>query len=225
MTAKTEASFWTTFLKHTKAALICSLVANVNEEKKQLEGEDIDPEAEENAPIEINTKLCPDSTILITASESYSHNLLGKLTEEHVKGTHYTFSEYERRLKIWKGNNYSQDDTDVLKDFFDQWHLKYIQVNVGDTLTDHFKSMRVFVERNGKFVNYQTAEDSEEHQRLIKQQEIVQEKIKKHAEIEKKEKEEEIERLKVQKEELRLKMIKLRDDDKKMLDEKTAYLR
>lgn len=194
-------------------------------EKKQLEGEDIDADAEENAPLVINTKLCPESTILLTSTESYSHKLLGNLSEEQVKGTHYTFKDFERRLKVWKANNFSQDDSDVLKDFFDQWELKYIQVNVDDALTDHFKSMRVFIERSGKFINYQTDEDSEEHQRLLKQQALVQEKLKKKAEEEKREKDEEIERLKVQKEELRLKMIKMRDDDQKMLNEKSAYLR
>lgn len=142
-----------------------------------------------------------------------------------MRGTHYTFKEFQRRMKVWKTNNFATDDTEVFKDFFDHWTLKYIQVSLDDSATDHFKSMRVFVERNGKFINYQTAEDNEEQVRLKVQQEAIVEKQRLKREEEQLEKEEELERLKVQQEEIRLKMIKLRHDDKVMVDQKSAYLR
>jgi len=150
---------------------------------------------------------------------------LSTFTENQVKGTHYNYSDYERRYKLWYQANFANDDRDVFKDFFKQWSLNYIEVNMDDSKIDHLKSMRIFIERNGRFINYQTAEANEEQRRLEKEKQEREKKQKEKEELERKKMEEEAERLKVQQEEVRLKMVKLREDDQKNLDERSLYLR
>ena len=191
--------------------------------EKQLKPGETEPD--ENAPLEINHKLCPESVIMLGASEKYIKELMGSFTERQVLRTHNNYKDFERRMKIWRVNNLSEDYRDVFKDFFVQWNIDYIEIELERKKLDQFKSLRIFVERNGKYINYQEAEMNEEKKRMAQEEEEKQRKQELKLEQEKKKAEQETERLKVQEEEVRLKMIKLRTDDKHNLDEKSEYLR
>lgn len=163
--------------------------------------------------------------VILNASEQYIKRLLSSFTETQVVGTHYNLKDFKRRYTVWKKNNFAEDDRDILKDFFLEWDLKHIELNLDDVKLDHFKSARVFIERNGKYINYQTAETNDEARKLEeearlkkKREEEHQQKLRKQAQLEK-------ERLEVQREEIRLKMVELRQNDQLHLDKKSAYLR
>lgn len=162
---------------------------------------------------------------MLTASPEYVKELMGTFTERQVLGSHYNHRDFERRMKVWKQNNFADDDRDVFKDFLLRWNISYIELDLSFKKLDQFKSLRIFIERNGKFINYQTAEANEEQRRMELE---LQEKKRKQEEAQRREQrraQEEAERLQVQQEEVRLKMIKLRQDDRERLEKKSAYLR
>jgi hypothetical protein len=113
----------------------------------------------------------------------------------------------------------------VLKDFFREWSLSLIDVNLDDPKLDHFKSMRVFIERNGKYINYQTNEENEEMERLRQEEAQAARKQEQEAQRLRAQAALEAEMLTVQREEVRLKMEKLRNDDKAHLQLKSHHLK
>lgn len=112
-----------------------------------------------------------------------------------------------------------------MKDFFTQWNLALIDVNMDDPKIDHFKSMRVFIERNGKYINYQTNEENEEMQRLKREEAQAARKKEQEERRFKQQALKEAEMLMLQREEVRLKMEKLRNDDQAHLQMKSHHLK
>jgi len=88
-----------------------------------------------------------------------------------VVGTHSNKNDLDRRLKLWFQYNFSKDGSYVLADFFEQEKIDHIKIKLDfDMKKDPVKSMKIFVERNGKFQNYQSKESDEEASRLAEQE-------------------------------------------------------
>ena len=85
--------------------------------------------------------------------------------------------------------------------------------------------MKIFIERDGKFENYQTHEKDNELNRLAEQEQFLKrQQANRDAEIKKRE-DKEKEDLLVQEAEIRLKMKKLRDKEKEIVDTNSSTLK
>ena len=82
-----------------------------DEEMSEPEEEDQEPEP----PMVIDDKLKPDTVILLRADKSYMMDFIDNMTEKQVLGTHNNEKDLDRRLRVWKTNNQSDDGSYVRK--------------------------------------------------------------------------------------------------------------
>lgn len=90
---------------------------------------------------------------------------------------------------------------------------------------DPLKSMKILIERNGKFSNYQDHEAEAEVARLHQQEDDFKRQEAERERIQKQREEREKENRLVQEEEIRLKMHKLRKEEKEIVDSHSTTLK
>lgn len=124
----------------------------------------------------INNILKPDTVILLEAEKEYMMSYIDHMTQAEVEGTHNNEKDLDRRLAVWSKNNKSSDGSYVFEDFYSQMDIDSIKIKLSLKMKkDPLKSMKIFVERNGKFSNYQSHETEAEVQRLQQQEDSYKE--------------------------------------------------
>jgi len=146
------------------------------------------------------------------------------MSEDDTIFTHYNETELIRRHKIWELNNVSENGSPVLCDFYYENNIDTQEISVCSEKKHVIQGIKIFIERNGKYNNYQTFDDLEEQERL---KEFLESNEKKSNDLlaDKKEKQrQETEQINIQQEELRLKQTKLLKEDEDILADKSEAL-
>lgn len=188
--------------------------------------EELEDEEEAEPPRIIDPIMIPGTSILLNANMDYMMSFIDEMKESEVEGTHNNEVDLTRRYKAWKNLNFSDDGSYILQDFYSQNNIDFININlsVGNKI-DPLKNMKIFIERKGKFNNYQTHEDDAELKRLDEQEnhlkKLEEERKIKEEKIEKKERED----LLVQEAEFRLKMTKFRKEERELVDKSSKKLK
>jgi hypothetical protein len=94
-------------------------------------------------------------------------NFIENMTEAEVVGTHNNEKDLDRRLVIWNKNSKSDDGSYVFEDFYTQMDIDIIKITMDLKMKkDPLKAMKIFIERKGKFKNYQKHEAEAELSRI-----------------------------------------------------------
>lgn len=155
------------------------------------------------------------------------------LEEEDIHETHYTEKDVHRRMVRWKANNFSEDGSPVkilvkqiLEDFYKDFKIPLIKIDLDSKIAKSpIRSMKIFIEKNGKFFNYSSHEQTTEKARLEQEEQNILKQKEDLTKLEAERSEREKVDLLVQEEEIRLKMEKLRREEREILEEKSKSLR
>lgn len=199
------------------------------EENDEIEEDTIDEDGVETkknfvkyAPDE---HLVPDSIILLDGDEKLIKNRVKELPEKKVEGTHWNNSDLVRRNKLYRTWNNSQIGDPSLVDFFKKWEISVMQENCMDSETKLVEGFKIFIERNGKPVNYMTFDQEDEKVRIAQVEEQAHERRVLQAERE--EREEYVERQwRKQKEEYtKSRFEQIKEQERDLLDSKSQPIR
>jgi len=133
----------------------------VNEEAEQPDGE------EEEIRI-LDDKIKPDHALFFQNDIERSLSTIHKLSEEEAKGTHYNEKDTTKRYKIWEKHNISSDGSPILQDFYIENNICHFSIDTYHDKNEIKECLKIFIERNGKYNNYQTHDEREEQERLAK---------------------------------------------------------
>lgn len=187
------------------------------------EGED---ESDENRPLILDQKIVPTSVVIFKASDEFLLEKLQNLPEKQLQNTHFNEKEMLRRLNFYRKINNNANGQLILNNFFAENKIDIMNVNL-ETLDPraHFSKIQAFIERNGKFKNYQSHETKEEHNRIQLEEILFREKIEKQKALEQKMEEKEKEKRLLAEEQYKLKMEDYRKQKKNILDKRSQPLR
>lgn len=154
-------------------------------------------------------------------------SFIDEMEEHEVENTHYNEKDLNRRMKIWKEYNHSEDGSYILQDFYSQHNIDLIKINLSlrEKKADPLKSMKIFIERNGKFNNYQTHEVDDELKRLNEQENYLKKLEEERQKIERERNEKEKEDLLVQEAEIRLHMTEFRQQERELVSRHSKKLK
>lgn len=191
-----------------------------------LPGKEGEDESDENRPLVLNDKITPLSIINIQASDEYLIQKLQTLPEKELKNTHFNENDMIRRLKIFRKTNNCDNGQPVLLNFFTEQKIDVLNINLeGLDPKTHFNMIQAFIERKGKFRNYQISEELEERKRVELQGRVYKEKMEKQKVLYNKMEEKEKEQRLLAEEEYQLKLEDFRKEEKNILDSKSFPLR
>lgn len=187
------------------------------------EGED---ESDENRPLILDQKIVPTSVVIFKASDEFLLEKLQNLPEKQLQNTHFNEKEMLRRLNFYRKINNNANGQLILNNFFAENKIDIMNVNL-ETLDPraHFSKIQAFIERNGKFKNYQSHETKEESNRVQLEETLFREKIEKQKVLEQKMEEKEKEKRLLAEEQYKLKMEDYRKQKKNILDKRSQPLR
>lgn len=187
------------------------------------EGED---EADENRPLILNEKIVPLTVINLEPSDDFLMQRLQMLPEENLKNSHFTEKDMNRRLKVYRETNNPEKGKPILLNFFDENKIEVLNVNLENLDPKaHFNQIQAFIERKGKFKNYQIHEQIEEKKRIEVQELLHKQKVEKQNNFNQKMEEKEKERRILAEEEYKLKIEDFRKQEKNILDSRSLPLR
>lgn len=151
---------------------------------------------------------------------------LQNLPEKELQSTHFNEKDMLRRLTIHRKINNNENGQLILLNFFNEQKIGVVDVNLENLeVKAQFNLMQAFIERNGKFSNYQSHEKKEESQRIQVEEVIFQEKMSKQKIVEQKMEEKEKEKRLLAEEQYKLKMDDFRKQKKNILDKRSQPLR
>ena len=187
------------------------------------EGED---ESDENRPLILNEKIAPQTVISLDASDNYLIQRLQTLPEKNLTNTHFNETDMTRRLKIYRETNNTEKGKPIMLNFFEENKIEVLNVNLENLDPKaHFDKMQAFIERKGKFKNYQIHEIIEEKKRVELQEVLHRQKIEKQKVLNQKMEEKETEKRVLAEEAYKLKVEDFRKQEKNILDSRSLPLR
>lgn len=142
--------------------LNCNKLFKVKGEDEDAGGDDED----DGSGGSLDPKISPDSAIFLKQTHETSLQEIYKMDKKSTVGTHYNELDLKRRYKIWSDNNITEDGSNVLIDFFIENSIGYSECDISNLSICAIKSMKIFIERNGKYNNYQSYDEQEEQERL-----------------------------------------------------------
>jgi len=149
-----------------------------------------------------------------------------ELPEEKILGTHYNEEGMGRRILSYKKNNFSDNGAPVLETFFKENGVNVLKLEIDTIPAENvFKALKIFVEKSGKFENYQSFEAMEEEKRKQAVEEKNKKELAEKEEHQRKLNEKEGEERKLQEEKAKLKMETIKEEEKKLLDVRSQPLR
>jgi len=174
----------------------------------------------------LDKRQAPEYVVIFQAKDDYLKGRIKELPEEKVVGTHWTEDGMNRRIGGYKKNNFSDNGAPVLETFFKENGIQILKLDVDALQTDDvFKSVKIFLEKQGKFENYQNFESVAD----VKRQQVVEDdnkkKVVEKAEGHRKLDEKEHDERKLQEEKAKLKMEAIKEEEKKLLDVRSQPLR
>lgn len=187
------------------------------------EGED---ESDENRPLILDQKIVPTNVIVFKASDEFLLEKLQSLPEKQLQNTHFNEKEMLRRLNLYRKINNNANGQLILTNFFSENKIDIMNVNLENLDPKaHFSKIQAFIERNGKFKNYQSHEIKEENNRIQLEEILFKEKIERQKALEQKMEEKETEKRLLAEEQYKLKMEDYRKQKKNILDKRSQPLR
>jgi len=131
-----------------------------------------------------------------------------------------------RRITASKKFNFSDNGSPVLETFFKENSITVLKLEVDNMSTeDAFKMLKTFVEKGGKFENYQKFESVDEEKRKKTVEEENKSKLVDKHEAQRKLDEKEHDERKLQEEKAKLKMEAIKEEEKRLLDVRSQPLR
>lgn len=187
------------------------------------EGED---ESDESRPLILDQKIVPTNVIVFKASDEFLLEKLQSLPEKQLQNTHFNEKEMLRRLNLYRKINNNANGQLILTNFFSENKIDIMNVNLENLDPKaHFSKIQAFIERNGKFKNYQSHEIKEENNRIQLEEILFKEKIERQKALEQKMEEKETEKRLLAEEQYKLKMEDYRKQKKNILDKRSQPLR
>lgn len=111
----------------------------------------------------IDDKIRPDSAIFIKNKPESSLAEISKMSLQETVGTHHTEREFQRRHKIWEGNNISANGSSVLTDFYSENNIEVLHWDASQMANaNHLDCIKMYIEKDGKYNNYQSCYEDEE---------------------------------------------------------------
>eukprot|EP01017_Pseudomicrothorax_dubius_P008468 TRINITY_DN12791_c0_g1_i1.p1 TRINITY_DN12791_c0_g1~~TRINITY_DN12791_c0_g1_i1.p1 ORF type:complete len:709 (-),score=197.98 TRINITY_DN12791_c0_g1_i1:91-2217(-) len=174
----------------------------------------------------VNTKMLPETIILLKANDEFLKKRAQGLPEEVLTGSHYNEEGMNRRLAAFKKILVPDPGTESIFAFFKEHGITVYEVDV-ETATDDaiITHLKEIIERNGKFENSLDYDEVEEERKRREQQREQAEKERQRKEMEAKALEAEKEKRRQQDEDQKLKMKMLEDQEREILDTKSQPLR
>jgi adenylate kinase len=199
------------------------------EENDEIEEDEVDEDGnlkqkifDKYAPDE---HLIPDSIILLDGDENYIKRRVKELPEERVTNTHWNNADLNRRNKVYRLMNNSPIGDPALVDFFKKWSIGVISERCDEEESKLVEGFKIFIERNGKPINYMTFDQDAEKVRISQAEEQV--KARKTKEADAAEREEYIERQwRKQKEDYtKSRFEQIKEQERDLLDSKSQPIR
>ena len=133
-----------------------------------------DPEEAEEEPdkskMVTDFSIFPQSVIEFYGSDSEIISKIKVLPEEKIVGTHYNLEDMNRRLKIYRADNHDPAGAPSVTDFFIEHSVDPLLLHCNDQ--NSLEASKIYMERFGKPFNYQTNDETEEENRIKKEEEI-----------------------------------------------------
>lgn len=128
-----------------------------------------DAEDNEIEKEDLLVEIVPQSMILLEAPDDFLTNRVKSLTEAQLVGTHFNDIDMPRRLEKYRTDNYSERGLPSLEDFMTSQGVESFSLSCQEgTHQFQLESMKIFIERNGKPINYMVYEQQAELDRKIR---------------------------------------------------------
>lgn len=116
-----------------------------------------------------DTTITPSNAIVLTGDDKALIDRVCGLSQEEIEGTHYNSKDMARRLKDYRFANNSEVADPSVQDFFkDMCKISLQTVDAVDQSSEHaLCSMKIYIERNEKPVNFMTWDDQIEQKRRV----------------------------------------------------------
>jgi len=120
-----------------------------------------------------DTTIIPSNAVVLTGDDEALIERVRGLSQEEIEGTHYNSKDMARRLKDYRFFNNSEIADPSVQDFFkNQCKISLQTVDAVNQSSDHaLCSMKIYIERNEKPVNFMTWDEQIEQKRRITYQE------------------------------------------------------
>lgn len=130
---------------------------------KKTDDEDADEEPDRSKMI-TDFSIFPQSVIEFHGTDDELIEKVKKLPEDIIQGSHYNLIDMRRRLKEYRANNNNPMGMPSVLEFFNENSIEMLSLHCNDENSQD--SCRIYMERFGKPVNYQTGDLVEEAKRI-----------------------------------------------------------
>jgi adenylate kinase len=137
-----------------------------------------DQEVDENTPKIIDSSIFPQNVVLLKAPNDYLIQRVKSLPESVISGTHWTDEGMKRRLLAYKEANLNEKGLPSVHEFFHERGVELFEQDANAEEKYALQCMQIYIEREGKPINYLTAQHEEERRRLEESERKEAERIK-----------------------------------------------
>lgn len=128
--------------------------------------EDEDEENQDPGKLIVDSSIYPESLIQFSGSDEFLISRVKALPESVIAGTHYNEADMKRRLKDYRRANEDPSGNPGIKDFFVENFTDVFSIDSNTPEFDTFESLKIYVERFGRPINYQSHQEDAENNRI-----------------------------------------------------------